>query len=348
VTGFRGLGPLPGADVRAVAEILAGECGAHPHLPILEARGVGADAVGRTGAICADLGLDVGPRSWRIADRGGRAVTVAADHLERDIDVCEEFWGTSPEQVTVPVVGPWTLAASIELPGGHRMLTDRGAVAYLAASLAEGLDSHVADVRRRFGAQVDVVMHEPAAPAIAAGLVDGAVEGTTLPAVGYRELAEQWRAITAEGRGRPEVTIALPGLAARHPGPRPPSLEKALLESGAAGIALPIGAIRGSAMLDEVGRLRQAGLDLLLGAVPAEPGETDEHTGAHLEPDARGISERIARLWDELSFPRADLVDHVGITVDRGFAGAPATWIAPAYAGGRRTAELISRAAGDL
>ena len=40
--------------------------------------------------------------------------------------------------------------------------------------------------------------------------------------------------------------------------------------------------------------------------------------------------------------------DHVGITVDRGFAGAPATWIAPAYAGGRRTAELISRAAGDL
>lgn len=348
MTAFRGLGPLPGTDVRAAAEILAGECGAAPHLPVLADRGLGADMVGRTGAICADLTLDAGPRSWRIADRGAHAASVAADHLERDLDVCEEFWGSVPETVTVPVVGPWTLAASIELPGGHRMMTDRGAVAYLAASLAEGLAAHVTDVRRRFGAEVGVVMHEPAAPAVAAGLVEGAVAGTTLPAVGYRELAEQWRTLTDGPAGLPEITLAVRDLVAAHPGPRPPSLEKALLESGAAGVALPIGAVRGSAMLDEVGRLRASGLDLTLGAVPAAPGATDEHTGAYLEPDARGIAERVARLWDELSFPRVDLVGHVDVTVDRGFAGAPASWVAPAYAGGRRTAELISRAAGDL
>ena len=35
MTAFSGLGPLPGTDVRAAAEILAGECGATPHLPIL-------------------------------------------------------------------------------------------------------------------------------------------------------------------------------------------------------------------------------------------------------------------------------------------------------------------------
>ena len=75
---------------------------------------------------------------------------------------------------------------------------------------------------------------------------------------------------------------------------------------------------------------------------------TDEHTGAYLEPSARGIAERVARLWDELSFPRIDLVDHVDVTVDRGIASAPTDWVAPAYAGGRRAAELISRAAGDL
>ncbi|MFC3848573.1 methionine synthase [Corynebacterium hansenii] len=340
MTAFRGLGPMPGTDVRAAAEILAGECGAAPHLPILADRGLGADAIGRTGAICADLDLDAGPRSWRIADRGGRAVSLAADHLERDLDACEEFWGTTPETVTVPIVGPWTLAAAIELPGGHRMLVDRGAVAYLAASLAEGLAAHVAEVRRRFGAEVGVVMHEPAAPAVAAGLVEGAVAGTTLPAVGYREMAEQWRTLTDDAAGLPGITLALPGIGA--------SLEKALPESGASGLALPIGKIRGSEMLDRVGRLRAAGLDLTLGAVPARPGATDEHTGAHLEPDARDIAERIARLWDELSFPRVDLVDHVDITVDRDFAAAPASWVAPAYAGGRRTAELISRAAGDL
>lgn len=350
MTAFSGLGPLPGTDVRAAAEILAGECGATPHLPILADRGLGADAIGRTGAILADLSLDVGPRSWRVADRPGAAASLAADHLERDLDVCEEFWGTTPETVTVPVVGPWTLAASIELADGHRMMVDHGAVSYLAAALAEGLAAHIADVRRRFGAEVDVVMHEPAAPAIAAGLVEAAVAGTSLPAVGYREMAAQWRVLTAEGAGLPDIDIAVPGLVARTSGegPRPPSLEKALLESGAARIALPIGTIRGSATLDEVGRLRAAGLDLLLGAVPAVPGATDEHTGAYLEPEARDIAERVARLWNELSFPRADLVDHVGVTVDRGFAGAPASWIAPAYAAGRRTAELISRAAGDL
>ena len=100
--------------------------------------------------------------------------------------------------------------------------------------------------------------------------------------------------------------------------------------------------------IDGVGRLRAAGLDLILGAVPAVPEATDEHTGAYLEPSARGIAERVARLWDELSFPRIDLVDHVDVTVDRGIASAPTDWVAPAYAGGRRAAELISRAAGDL
>lgn len=346
MTAFHGLGPLPGTDIRATAEVLAGEAGDTPHLPILADRGIGADPIGRTAAICADLDLDAGPRSWRVADKGGRAESIAADHLQRDLDVCEEFWGSAPEKIIVPVTGPWTLAASIELPGGHRMLTDHGAVAYLAASLAEGLANHVAEITRRFGADVSVVMHEPAAPQVTAGLVEGAVAGTLLRPVGYRELAEQWRTIT--GAAGPDVAIAVPGLVAPHPGPTPPSLEKALLESGAWAVAMPIGAIRGSGMLDGVGRLRAAGLDLILGAVPAVPEATDEHTGAYLEPSARGIAERVARLWDELSFPRIDLVDHVDVTVDRGIASAPTDWVAPAYAGGRRAAELISRAAGDL
>src|SRR5699024_11133655 len=143
MTVFHGLGPVPGTDVRAVAEILAGETGAMPHLPILPARGLGSDAVGRTAALCVDLSVDRGARSWRITDRPGHAQRVAADHVERDLDVCEEFWGTGPDTVVVPVTGPWTLAASLELAGGHRMLTDGGAVTYLAESLAAGVADHV-------------------------------------------------------------------------------------------------------------------------------------------------------------------------------------------------------------
>ncbi|WP_295624986.1 methionine synthase, partial [uncultured Corynebacterium sp.] len=328
MTVFHGLGPLPGTDVRAVAEVLAGEAGAMPHLPILPARGLGADDVGRTGAICADLDLDAGPRSWRVADRPGRAAAAATDHLERDLDACEEFWGTAPATVIVPVTGPWTMAAAVELAGGHRLLTDRGAVAYLAASLAEGLSRHVADVRRRFDAQVRVVMHEPVAGAVAAGLVAGALPGTYLPSVGHREMSEQWRTVTVDA-GLPEITIAVPGLGA---GREPAGLEKALRDSGAASLALPVASIRGAAALDGVGRLRSEGIDLVLGAVASAPGATAEHTGRPLEPEARDIGERVARLWDELSFPRIDLVDHVALTVEPGFADAPTEWIAPAYA----------------
>lgn len=350
MTSFTGLGPMPGTDVRLAAEVLAGECGATPHVPVLPARGIGSDPVGRTGAICADLGLDPGPRSWRIAPgvggRGGRASSLAADRLERDLDACEEFWGTAPERVTVPVTGPWTLAASIELPGGHRMLVDHGAVAYLAASLAEGLAGHVADVRGRFGAEVDVVMHEPAAPAIAAGLVPGAVAGTVLPAVGHRELAETWRVLTG-GDALPGITVAVPGLAAACPGPRAASLERALAESGFGTVALPRDAIRSSADLDEVGRLRASGIDLLLGVVPAVAALAREDADDAPEVD-REVAAEVAALWDELSFPRADLVGHVGVTVRPGFERGAASTAAPTYAAGRRAAELITRAAGDL
>lgn len=353
MTRFLGLGELPGADVRAAADVLAGEVGDIPHLPVLPARGVGSDAVGRTAALCADLSVDAGARAWRITDRPGHAQRIAADHVERDLDVCEEFWGTAPGTVVAPVVGPWTLAASIELSGGHRMLVDRGAVAYLAESLAAGLAAHVADVRRRFGADVIVAIAEPAAGAVAAGAIPDATGGDVLPAVGHREMSEQWRAVTGAA-GIPDAILALPGLDAGAGGNSGRATraghvgDAAVRDSGAASLALPLEAVRGTGALDAVGAVRAAGIDLVFGAVPARPGGVDGYTGAYLEPDHRGIAERVARLWDELSFPRADLVDHVDLTVAPGFASAPADWVAPAYAAGREAAELMGRAAGDL
>lgn len=337
MTVFHGLGPVPGTDVRAVAEILAGETGAMPHLPILPARGLGSDAVGRTTALCADLSVDRGARSWRITDRPGHAQRVAADHVERDLDVCEEFWGTGPDTVVVPVTGPWTLAASLELAGGHRMLTDGGAVTYLAESLAAGVVDHVADVRRRFDAEVLVVLDEPAAGAVAAGRLPDATGGSHLPPVGHREMSEAWRTVTG---ATPPTVLSLPGLA--------DGVHVALIDSGAASVAVPVSAIRGTAALDALGAVRASGIDVVFGAVPARPQGTDAHTGEYLEPEFRDVAVDVARLWDELSFPRIDLVDHVGLTVAPGFAAAPAEWIAPAYAAGRRAAELMGRAAGDL
>src|SRR5699024_151059 len=67
-----GPGPMPGTDPRESARVVMGECHALPFLPELPERGPGADQIGRTLALLADLPVDVSPRGWRLADSPGR------------------------------------------------------------------------------------------------------------------------------------------------------------------------------------------------------------------------------------------------------------------------------------
>ena len=69
-----GIGSWPGTSARAAAEVVVGELGTLPYLPELPARGVGADLIGRAGALLVDIALDTVPRGYRIAARPG-AVT---------------------------------------------------------------------------------------------------------------------------------------------------------------------------------------------------------------------------------------------------------------------------------
>src|SRR2546423_14458659 len=65
------LGPLPGADPLEAARIVLSELPL-PFLPELPARGVGADPVGRTAGLLADLHVEVATGVWRFVPRGGR------------------------------------------------------------------------------------------------------------------------------------------------------------------------------------------------------------------------------------------------------------------------------------
>ena len=80
-----------------------------------------------------------------------------------------------PGWVKVQAAGPWTLAAGVELHTGHRVLTDRGAVREFAASLAEGLRAHLAEVAARTGAAVLLQLDEPSLPAVLGGRLPTAV-----------------------------------------------------------------------------------------------------------------------------------------------------------------------------
>ena len=164
---------------RPAAEVVVGElAAAMAHLVELPARGVGADIIGRAGALLVDIAIDTVPRGYRLTARPGAVTRRAVSLLAEDIDALEEAWEVaglrgSGRPVKVQAPGPITLAAELELSNGHRAVTDPGAFHDIAASLAEGVAVHRASVSRRLDTPVVVQFDEPLLPAAIAGHLSG-------------------------------------------------------------------------------------------------------------------------------------------------------------------------------
>ena len=125
-----GVGSWPGTVPREAAEIVVGElAGGLAHIVELPARGVGADTLGRAGALLIDVAIETVPRGYRIAARPGAVTRRAVSLLDEDMDALEEAWETAGLRgggrvVKVQAPGPITLAAGLELANGHRAITD--------------------------------------------------------------------------------------------------------------------------------------------------------------------------------------------------------------------------------
>src|ERR1700739_1476027 len=88
-----GTGSWPGTAAREAAEVVVGElAGALAHIVELPARGVGADMLGRAGALLIDVAIDTVPRGYRIAARPGAVTRRAVSLLDEDMDALEEAW----------------------------------------------------------------------------------------------------------------------------------------------------------------------------------------------------------------------------------------------------------------
>src|SRR5690242_9511345 len=143
------IGSLPGGDAREAARTASASVWDFPLLPELPARGPGADMIGSTAGMLVELYARVEPSGWRIGDRPGRDTKRARSWLGEDLDALEEFTQEYEGPLKVQAVGPWTLAAALELRNGESALSDQGACRDLAASLAEGLRLHLAEIGRR-------------------------------------------------------------------------------------------------------------------------------------------------------------------------------------------------------
>ena len=309
-----GVGSMPGTDPREAAAIVAGELPVLTALPELPARGVGADMIGRTAGLLVDIAVEVVPSAYRVTPRPGREQRRAVDLLRTDLDAFDEALdAAAPPWVKVQAAGPWTLAASVELHYGHKVLTDRGAVREFAASLTEGLRTHIAEVASRTGAAVLLQLDEPSLPAVLAGRIPTPSGYGTVRAVSETAAADVLR----------ELVAAVGGALAVHCcADRPPLGMLGTIGAVALGVDATLPSVAGRtaspAALDAFGAVWDAGTPLLLGMVPArDPGG---------RPTTRALARTAFDLADRLGFDRVRLA-HLAIpTPTCGLAGADPAW----------------------
>lgn len=167
-----GIGSWPGTDLAEALKISFDEAPELPFLPELPARGVGSAIIGRGIAVLSGLGADLQPAGWRLTDAPGRDQLRARATLRDDLDQLEEAAQDYAGPFKIAMVGPWTLAASVERPRGDRLLADHGARRDLVQSLAEGIGELVGGLQRRQPElELIVQLDEPALPAVLAGSI---------------------------------------------------------------------------------------------------------------------------------------------------------------------------------
>jgi len=310
-----GLGSLPGDDMREWTKVLL-EAVDIPFLAELPARPYG-DMLSRAVAVLTELAADLQPVGWRLT--GGSDPRASLDQrrarslLAEDLDVLEEYADGYTGPLKVQLTGLWTLASTVELPRGDKVLADYGARRDLAEALALGLSDHVAEVRRRVpGAELVVQIDEPGLPAVLAGAVPTASGWSKHRSVDGPGAVELLSLVTTTA---PTVIHCCAA--------RPPI--EVFTKSGATGIAVDISLLT-TAAWDQIAVAVEAGVSLYAGLIPT--------TGAL--PDPGQAADPLVRRWRELGLD-PELMKQVVITPACGLAASAS----PADA--RRRLDLLRR-----
>lgn len=188
------VGSFPGSSDEEYAEWVRAAFGelSLPVVPEVPGRGVQAAMTGRGLAVVAELAADLQPSGWRLAGSSGVDHRRARSLLAQDLDAVEELAQQWAGPVKTQVAGPWTLAATVELPRGDKVLGDHGARRELAQALAEGVRTHVADLRRRLtgATRLVVQLDEPVLGSVRAGRVPTASGLHRLRSIDRPEVAD--------------------------------------------------------------------------------------------------------------------------------------------------------------
>jgi methionine synthase II (cobalamin-independent) len=300
------IGSMPGTDPRASVQLAFDVLPDLPFLPELPARGPGAEMVGRAAALLVDLPAEIQPSGWRLTSRTGRDLRRARDFLAADLDALSDAAAGYAGPLKVQCTGPLTLAASVELRTGHRIVTDAGAVRDLAASLAAGIADHVETVRVAVPAgKVIVQLDEPSLPAVLAGTIPTASGFGTIRAVPSAEAQDRLAAVLGPVAAGCRVVHCCADDV-------PVGM---LRDAGADAVSFDVDR---RVDPDLLGEAVDAGASLWIGVVPG--------TGA-ARPRFQPARDRIAQLWQRLGFPAAELAAAVVPTPACGLAAATPEYV---------------------
>jgi hypothetical protein len=305
-----GIGSWPGTDAEEYAEavrVVLGELPDLPYLPELPGRGAAAGMVGRTLATITDLGFDLQPAGWRLTDAPGLDHRRARSLLGQDLDALEEQAQDFHGVLKVQVTGPWTLASLVEKPRGDKVLSDHGARRDLAQALAEGVATHLADVRRRVDAEhVVVQLDEPLLPSVLAGSVPTASGFGRHRVVRPPGASEALGWVLARAGTEPWVHSCAAGT--------PWAL---LRDAGARGLSGDLDLLTADD-LEAFAEALEAGERVALGVVPSlDPASA---------PPEQGLTDRVLRMLDVIGLDPDQVAERLVITPSCGLAGASPAW----------------------
>jgi len=299
---------MPGVEFTETATWVLSELEDLPFLPELPARGAGASMIGRALSLLP-LDADLQPAGWRLTGTEGapgRDQRRAASLLAQDLDAIEELGQGYEGAFKVQVTGVWTLAAMVERPRGDKLLADHGARRELAEALAEGVRSHIRDVRRRLPGvdRLFVQLDEPALPGVLAAQIPTASGFGKHRRIDVPEASALLGTVLAAVRAEDAETLVHSCA--------PATPWELLTGAGAQTLGFDLGLL-GAADLDRIGEALDAGIGLALGVVPT--------LGAL--PGDRQVTETVLRWLDMLGYDPEEVGARIMLTPTCGLAGAP-------------------------
>jgi hypothetical protein len=322
---------MPGGNPMETAQVVFDELPDLPFLAELPGRGPGADMIGRAAALLVDIPVEITPGGWRIADHPGRDMRRARSMLSSDLDAMEEVLDGYQGPLKLQLAGPWTLAATIEQPHSLKVaLADPGLVNDIAASLAEGVKAHVAEVAKRVpGATLLMQLDEPSLPAVAHGGIPTPSGLSRVREVDEEVLRSKLREVLAATRAYTIVHCCAPGYPF-----------EIINGAGADAVSFDL-SLLAHRDYDKLAETVERGSGLLIGALPttglaqdsARPSERDADGGRRPfgrrdedrerpRPTPQGTANAVREVWQRIGLPPAACAEQVVITPACGLAGA--------------------------